>query len=71
MFLGSRDYLVERERYKDLLREVERDRLVRRALTGREKRYRFYCGAVSWLGRWLVVWGWRLQQRYGACSRGP
>lgn len=69
MFPTYIDYLVARERYKDLLREAERDRLVRQALTGRERRHRFYCGALTWLGRRLIACGWRLQERYGSCSR--
>ncbi len=58
--------LVERrERYKDFLREAERDRLVQRVLAGRERPDRFYRSALVWLGCRLVEWGKSLQQRYG------
>lgn len=70
MFLRYGDYLVARERYEDLLREAERERLVRQPLAGREKRHPFYSGALTWLGRRLVAWGWRLQHRYASYSRG-
>jgi hypothetical protein len=71
MFLSDRDFRVHRERYKDLLREAERYRLIRPALAGREKRDRFHCRALTWLGRRLVAWGWRLQERYSAAAAAP
>ena len=58
------DILAQRERYKDLQREAERYRLIRLAQAGRERRNRFYYQALSWLGKQLVAWGWRLQERY-------
>ena len=57
-------WLVRRERNKDLLREAERYRLVQQVLTARRRRGRFYCWALIWLGRRLVGWGRRLQERY-------
>jgi hypothetical protein len=57
-------WLVCRERNKDLLREAERYRLVRQTLPVRRRHGRFYCRALIWLGRRLVDWGWRLQERY-------
>jgi len=71
MFLVYRDFFVYREHYKDLLREAERNRLVRQALAGRESRDRFHCRALTWLGRRLVAWGWRLQERYSAATAAP
>jgi len=59
---------VRYERYKDLLREAEHERLVQRALAGREKRDRFYHTALVWLGGHLVEWGESLQQRYDNTS---
>ena len=57
--------LMERqERYKDFLREAERDRLVQQVLAGRERRDQFYRPALAWLGCRLVEWGKSLQQRY-------
>ena len=61
--------LVERqERYKDFIREAERDRLVQQALAGRERRDNFYRRALAWLGCRLVEWGKSLQRRYGNAS---
>ena len=68
MFLGERDSLVYREHYKDLLREAEKARLVRQAQAGQERRKPLYCRALTWIGGRLIVWGWRLQARYGAMS---
>jgi len=59
------DVLAQQERYADLRREVERERLVRYALNGRERRARPYRHVLAWLGQRLVAWGWRLQARYG------
>jgi len=56
------------ERYKDLLLEAEHERLVQRALAGREKRDGFYRAALVWLGCRLVEWGKSLQQRYDNTS---
>jgi hypothetical protein len=71
MFLNGRDFLVYRERHKDLLREAERNRLIRQVQAGRESRDRFHCRALIWLGRQLVAWGWRLQERYSAAATAP
>ena len=57
-------WLVCRERNKDLLREAERYRLVRQVLPARRRHSRFHCRALIWLGRRLVGWGRRLQERY-------
>ena len=60
---------LERQgRYKELLREAEQERLIQRALAGREKRDRFYRAALAWLGCRLVEWGESLQQRYDNTS---
>ena len=60
------DVLAQQERYADLRREAERERLVRQALNGRERLARPYRHVLAWLGQRLVAWGWRLQIRYGA-----
>ncbi len=52
------------ERYKEFLREAERERFIRQVLAGREKRDGFYRTALAWLGGHLVKWGEALQQRY-------
>ena len=57
-------WLVCRERNRDLLREAERYRLVRQALPACRRHVRIYSRALIWLGRRLVDWGRRLQERY-------
>jgi hypothetical protein len=71
MSLNYRDALVYQEHYKDLLHEAERYRLVRQALAGRERHERFHRRALTCLGRRLVAWGWRLQERYSAAAAAP
>ena len=62
------DVLAQLERYQDLRREAETYRLIRLAQAGRERRNRFYCQALSWLGKQLVAWGRRLQERYDTAA---
>ncbi len=56
------------ERYKEFLREAEKERLIQQVLAGREKRDAFYRVALAWLGRRLVEWGESLQRRYDNTS---
>jgi hypothetical protein len=42
-----------------------------RELALAEKRDRFHCRLLTWMGRRLVSWGWRLQERYGAVAEPP
>jgi hypothetical protein len=58
--------LIQEARHQELLRQAERERLIRQALAGRKTSDSFYRRALTWLGRQLVAWGWRLQERYGA-----
>lgn len=62
---GWSGVLAQQERYEDLLREAERNRLARHELVLKERSSRRHCRAIAWLGRALVAWGWRLQERYG------
>lgn len=64
MVINWYNEVLAQEHSKDLLREAERYRLVRQALAGRARRDRFHCRALTWLGRRLVAWGWRLQEHY-------
>ena len=61
----------QQERNRDLLRDVEKHRLVRQALAGRQVRADIHCRALSWLGRHLEGWGCFLQQRYGVPVEAP
>jgi len=58
-------YLICLERNKDLLREAEKDRLVRLALAARERRGLVFLRALAWLGRRLIIWDQNLQKRGG------
>jgi hypothetical protein len=69
--LGWQDILAYQERYKDRLREAERDRLVLHELALRHKSDSFHRRAMTWLGRGLVAWGWHLQERYGTMVEVP
>ncbi|MFL5807548.1 MAG: hypothetical protein ACJ8CR_38205 [Roseiflexaceae bacterium] len=63
------DELLKAEQVQDMLRDAERRGLVRRALaTRRPPAMRFYSPALARLGRWLELWGCRLQTRYGAIA---
>ena len=62
---------VAQERYRDLLREAERERFVRQALAERERPEPLYCQALIWLGRQLVAWGQHLQERYTPVMEAP
>ena len=59
------------QHYKDLLRLAKSRRLVHLVSASRTHRNPFYARMLTWLGHWLVVWGWRLQERYGAMTAAP
>jgi hypothetical protein len=63
------DRWAYQERYREMLRESERDRLVRLVRIGRKGHSHPCRRGLAWLGRELVDWGWRLQQGQG-CRRG-
>jgi hypothetical protein len=53
------------QRANELLREAQETRLVKEALAGQKARSPLRRRVLGWLGRWMVVCGWHLQQRYG------
>lgn len=63
--LSWKDVWVQQERYKDALREAEKERLMQQALARFAIGRRFYCRALTWLGDQMVFWGYRLRERYG------
>ncbi len=65
------DVVGQQERYKELLREAQRSRLVLHELALSERRDRFHRRVISWLGRGLVTWGWRLQEWFPAMNEAP
>ena len=56
------------QHYRELLLVAKSRRLVHLASTGQSQRYTFHARMLTWLGHWLVVWGWNLQERYGAAT---
>ena len=66
------DYLLLKlaeERQRDLMRQLEYDRLIREAeLSGHPHRHMVY-HMLDWVGRQLVRWGERLQARHAMYHR--
>ncbi len=62
------DIAVQQERYRDLLREAETERLLRQVKDPTPSNRRFYGRALIWLGRRLVAWGLSLQKRFDATA---
>jgi len=67
--LSETDLLVQREHYKDLLRDAEHDRLVRQAHMQDHGRDKLHVRTLDWLGRQLVLWGMSLQRNYGSMTK--
>lgn len=63
--LSWKDVWVQQERYRDALREAEKERLARQAMARSAMGRRFYGWALTWLGHQLFFWMYRLRQRYG------
>jgi len=61
--LNWSDYLIQQERYKNLLAEAETERMLQRPDTQlpRQHNRRMHRRAIAALGRTLVALGWRLQ----------
>jgi len=57
---------ARQERFKDARREAERDQVVLHELALRERADSVRGRVMTRVGRGLVAWGWRLQERYGA-----
>lgn len=71
MIPNNLDVLAWRARSTDLLREAEKARLVMQVRAGQERRHHFRHRALTWLGRQLMAWGRRLQERHGAATVAP
>jgi len=63
--------MVEEERYRDRVRQIERDRFARAVASNNQEQTRFYGQLLAGLGRSLTAWGLRLQARYGAMVETP
>lgn len=59
---------LARQRHRDLLIVAKSARLIRREAHQHKRNHRCYGRTLAWLGRWLVIWGWRLQERYGIAT---
>ena len=66
--LSWTDVVARQERYADLLREAESERLARQVMARGRTHGRFHRRALGWMGHHLVTWGCRLQERYGAAA---
>ncbi|MBC7232674.1 MAG: hypothetical protein H5T68_05480 [Chloroflexi bacterium] len=62
--LSWKDILVQQERYKDVFREAEKERLIRQTLARVAMNQHFYSRVLRWLGSQLATWGYRIQERY-------
>jgi hypothetical protein len=62
------DEQVQIQRFEDMARTAQRDRLAHLALTIPSQHMRFYSPILAQLGRWLEAYGYRLQTRYGTVS---
>ncbi len=63
--LSWKDVWIQQERYKDALREAEKERLLRQAMVRSAMSRRFYGRVLAWLSNQLVFRICRLRQRYG------
>ena len=55
---------LAKERERDLMRELEHDRLVRQAELMNHRQWHTLYHVLDWVGRQLVRWGERLQARH-------
>jgi hypothetical protein len=62
---------VREEQIVEWLREAERDRLARLALAGRKRGAGPVCRVLAFMGRQMVAWGVRLQERYDVAIEMP
>ena len=58
------DEQVQKQRFEDMARTAQRDRLARLSPAARRQRTRFYSPILVQLGRHLEAYGYRLQARY-------
>lgn len=61
-------YMLFRRRQEELLRQAAYERMMRAARDERVQRYQLHRNAATWLGRFLMIAGHKLE-RYGAVAR--
>jgi hypothetical protein len=59
------EYLMQREKYQDLIRAVEQDRLVQAAKLQNAGQRGLHRNLAAWIGVQMVKWGSKLQH-YGS-----
>lgn len=62
--LRYQDILFQQERYKDLRRQAEKERLLRQVLTRSKHHSRLHHRLLIWLASRLIAWGQGLEERY-------
>ncbi len=65
MFNYADPFSWARTYQENALRTAEKERLIRLALAGREKRPDLFRRALARIGQLLIAWGCILQERYG------
>jgi hypothetical protein len=70
MFSPDIHYLVSKEKYKDLRRDVERHQLIQIASVRRPDKRESMQRVAGWIGAQLVAWGSKLQRYQPVTQRG-
>jgi hypothetical protein len=64
MIVTERDFMAQKEYYKDQMRMAKRYRLARRARAERGTEARMYARALAWIGRRVAAWTSSRQESY-------
>ena len=59
-------YQLQKEHHQELIRETEKERMIRDALFGQVTHASFYRRPLCWLGHRLIAWVYNLLKRYEA-----
>lgn len=68
--ISDKDLWMQRERYRDIRREIDREALARQAAAGL-KRTPLLVRAIAFLQNWVEQARCRLVERYGQVARRP
>lgn len=63
------EYLMQKEKYHDLIRAAEQDRLLQVAKLHNTSQRGLHRNLAAWMGSQMVKWGAKLQH-YGSVSAG-
>ena len=64
MIVTERDFMAQKEYYKDQMRAAKQYHLSRQARAERGAGVRFYAQALAWLGRHVAAWASPQRERY-------